>query len=301
MSRAKRIEKIISDASGEVEPKSTPIAIPLKAPCPSESEKKAILLETTIVESKPKRGVTSKIAINPLIINWYSNKNITLITDNLTAEVRRVQMEHKITVAGIGPGSIDYISPAALRAIQSAKILVGGKRALSYFATDNQKSCPITGDILAAVQFIKNEILMNNVVVMVSGDPGYYSMLDTLRRNFPLNQIEVIPSISAMQLAFARLALPWHSAELLSFHGRRPDDEKLKFTDGKILGMLTDGEYNSHTIPKILISNGWSGESKLAICARLSYDDEQIIETTLSNAEEIEIFKHCILIVRDPR
>ena len=207
-------------------------------------------------------------------------------------------MSHKIIVAGIGPGSVDYVSPAALRAIKFAKVLVGGKRALSYFAAEDQKSCPITGDILAAVQFIRDELITNDVVVMVSGDPGYYSMLDTLRREFPLNQLKVIPSISAMQLAFARLALPWHHATLLSFHGRRPSDEDLKFIEGKILGMLTDGEYNSHTIPKILISNGWNGESKIAICSRLSYDDEQIIETTLVEALELGVFKHCILIVQ---
>ena len=284
------IEKIISEASGEVEPNKTPIASPLKAPCPSESEKKAILFETTIVERRPKSGVTSKIAINPFIINWYSNKNITL--------KRGIKLSNKIIIAGIGPGSVDYISPAALQAIKSAKVLVGSKRALSYFAAEDQKSCPITGDILAAVCFIRDELVANDVVVMVSGDPGYYSMLDTLRREFSLNQLEVIPSISAMQLAFARLALPWHHATLLSFHGRRPNDEDLKFAEGKILGMLTDGEYNSHTIPEILSSNGWSGESKLTICARLSYEDERIIETSLSNATKHEVFKHCILIVQ---
>ena len=290
ISRAKIIEKTINDASGEVEPNSTPIAIPLKAPCPSESEKNAIRFDTTIVESRPKSGVTSKIAINPFIINWYSNKIITL--------KRGIKLSNKIIVAGIGPGSLDYISPAALRAIKSAKVLVGGRRALTYFATDSQKSCPITGDISVAVQFIRNELNVNDVVVMVSGDPGYYSMLDTLRREVPLSQLEVIPSISAMQLAFARLALPWHHATLLSFHGRRPSDEDLKFTEGRILGMLTDGEYNSHTIPEILISNGWSRESKLAICARLSYDDEQIIETILSEALNLEVFRHCILIAQ---
>ena len=207
-------------------------------------------------------------------------------------------MSNKITIAGIGPGSVDYISPAALQAIKSAKVLVGGKRALSYFAMEGQKSCPITGDISVAVQFIRDELIANDIVVMVSGDPGYYSMLDTLRREFSLNQIEVIPSISAMQLAFARLALPWHHATLLSFHGRRPSDEKLKPSEGIILGMLTDGEYNSHTIPEILISNGWNVDSKLAICIRLSYDDEQIIKTTLEGALNIEVFKHCILIAQ---
>ena len=207
-------------------------------------------------------------------------------------------MSNKIIVAGIGPGSLEYISPAALQAIKSAKVLVGGKRALFYFAADNQKSFPITGDILMAVRFIKDELAINDVVVMVSGDPGYYSMLDSLRREFPLNQIEVIPSISAIQLAFAKLALPWHNAMLLSFHGRRPSDEDLKYSNGKIIGMLTDGEYNSHTIPKILIFNGWSKESKLAICDRLSYNDEKIIETTLEGALNMEVFKHCVLIVQ---
>lgn len=66
---AKAIEKIISEISGEVDPNKVPIAIPVNAPCPSESEKKAILFDTTIVESKPNNGVTKKIAMKPLIIN----------------------------------------------------------------------------------------------------------------------------------------------------------------------------------------------------------------------------------------
>ena len=207
-------------------------------------------------------------------------------------------MENKIIVAGIGPGSIDYISPAALNVIKSAKTLVGGRRALSYFATDNQISCTITGDILAVINFIKTHLQTDDVTVMASGDPGYYSILDTLRREFPTTQIKVIPSISSIQLAFARLSLPWYNATLLSFHGRRPNDEQLKYESSKIIGMLTDGEYNSHTISQILMSNGWNGNSSLAICSRLSYDDEQIIETSLENALNLEVVKHCVLIVR---
>ena len=208
-------------------------------------------------------------------------------------------MNNKIIIAGIGPGSIDYISPAALNAIKSSNILVGGKRALNQFANDCQVTFPITGNIQSAVDFIRDKLLTDNVCVMVSGDPGYYSMLNVIRKNFPAQTIKVIPSISAMQLAFAKLALSWHNATLLSFHGRRPTDEELKFTDNKIIGMLTDGEFNSHTIPEILMSNGWRGDTKLAICHKLSYDDEQIIQTKLGEAAHIEVFKHCILIVGD--
>ena len=203
----------------------------------------------------------------------------------------------KIIVAGIGPGSGDYISPAALKVIKSAKVLVGGRRALSQFAIENQVTFPITSDIDSVIDFIRRNLISNDVVVMVSGDPGYHSMLDVLIKKFPTDLIEVVPSISAMQLAFARLKLPWHEATLLSFHGRRPSDEELTFSKNKIIGMLTDGNFNSHSISKILMDNGWPKHSRLAICSRLSYEDEQIIITTLEEALKLEVVKHGILIV----
>ena len=207
-------------------------------------------------------------------------------------------MENKIIVAGIGPGGEKFITPAALEKIQAAKFLLGGRRALAQFAT-NQETCAITGDLDAAINFIREKISIGEVVVMVSGDPGYYSLLDLLRKKFSPSIIEVIPSISAMQLAFAKLALPWHSATLLSFHGRRPADSDLKFAQGKILGLLTDADFNSVTIPKILIDCGWHENSNVAICARLSYPDEKIICTTLADAITREPIKHCILIVSE--
>ncbi len=208
-------------------------------------------------------------------------------------------MQKKIIVAGIGPGSEEFITPAALKKIRAAKFLVGGRRALENFSAPNQITCAITRDLDAPINFIREKILLDEVVVMVSGDPGYYSMLDLLRKNFPPESIEVIPSISAMQLAFAKLALPWHDATLLSFHGRQPARDALKFSAGKILGLLTDAEFNSKTISELLMTCGWDKNSSVTICARLSYPDEKIFTTTLAAAAQSEPVKHCILIVSD--
>lgn len=207
-------------------------------------------------------------------------------------------MNNKIIVAGIGPGGEDYITPAALKKIRAAKFLVGGRRALGEFSNPNQITCAITADLDAPINFIREKILLDEVVVMVSGDPGYYSMLDLLRKNFPPDSIEVIPSISAMQLAFAKIALSWHDATLLSFHGRQPAREALQFSTGKILGLLTDAEFNSATISELLMNCGWDKNSSVTICARLSYPDEKILTTTLAAAAQSEPVKHCILIVK---
>lgn len=205
-------------------------------------------------------------------------------------------MDKKIFVAGIGPGDKSYITPAALEKILSAKILIGGRRALKDFSQTNQEIFPITRDLDAVINFIREKILTDEVVVMVSGDPGYFSILDLLRKNFSPSIIEVLPSISAIQLAFAKLSLSWQSAKLLSFHGRRPPDEDLKFEPKKIFGFLTDAEFNSATISKILTELGWEKNSNLAICSRLSYPDEKIILTTLDAAQFSEPIKHCILL-----
>lgn len=209
-------------------------------------------------------------------------------------------VSHKIIVAGIGPGNPAYMVPEAVQAIENAQVLVGGKRALAQFAASEagkQKNMAIGGDIPAVMDFIGENLARQDVVVMVSGDPGYYSLLDALRRSFPQEAIQVIPGISSFQLAFARLALPWHEAELLSFHGRVPAEGKLTYSNGRLLGMLTDSKYNSHTISELLMERGWPPESELAICSRLSYEDEAIVKTTLGQAGNLPVQGNCVLVV----
>lgn len=208
-------------------------------------------------------------------------------------------MGYRIVIAGIGPGNPDYMVPAARIAIEKAKVLVGGSRALGQFAQENQETMAIKADIGAVMEFIRERLTVSDVVVMVSGDPGYYSLLDAVRRNFSEDVIKVIPGISSMQLAFSRLALPWHDADLLSFHGREPEMAKLNYSKGRILGFLTDTKNNSHTVPEKLMQAGWPSEAKLAICARLSYDDEEIVKTTLGKSCEVKEYSNCVLVVTD--
>lgn len=207
-------------------------------------------------------------------------------------------IKHRIIVAGIGPGNPDYMIPAARDAIRGAKALAGGRRALAQFAeSGRQHTMVIAGDIPGVMEFVRRELEQHDVVVMVSGDPGYYSLLDALRRYFPHEPIQVIPGISAMQMAFSRLALPWHDAQLVSFHGRRPEAEQLTYQPGRIIGMLTDGRYTSRTIPPILMKQGWPDTAKLHICARLTYEDETICTTTLGKSASLPETGHGILIV----
>ena len=101
-------------------------------------------------------------------------------------------MEHRLIVAGIGPGSREYILPKALHAIESAKYLAGGRRALADFASAGQETYPVTGKLSELADWIRSALACGDVTVMVSGDPGFYSLLPWLKKQFVHTEIEVI-------------------------------------------------------------------------------------------------------------
>ncbi|MEN6564698.1 MAG: precorrin-6y C5,15-methyltransferase (decarboxylating) subunit CbiE [Veillonellales bacterium] len=208
-------------------------------------------------------------------------------------------MEHKITVVGIGPGSPEYLPPIAQKAIDSAAILVGSQRALDTFATEKSRNKVIDKDIAGVLAFIRACLQEEDVVVMVSGDPGFYSLLTALRGEFSADRLSVIPGISSVQLAFARLADTWQDAVLVSMHGRSPDTAMLQYAKNKKLGILTDRRHSPQYIARELLRCGWPIDAAVCLCAGLSYADEHILTTTLAATAELAGFDHCVMVVTE--
>lgn len=206
-------------------------------------------------------------------------------------------MEYKIIVAGIGPGSPDYILPIASRTIAQAKVLVGSQRALTEFASSHTITKIIDRDIQGVMDFIREALHRSDVVVMVSGDPGFYSLLSALNGNFSKPQIKVIPGISSVQLAFSRISEVWQDAQLFSMHGRQASAENLQYQPHKKLGILTDSEHNPSFIAQVLLDHNWPIDSKVWLGEGLSYEHENSKKLTLGETREILGFTHCVMVV----
>ena len=207
-------------------------------------------------------------------------------------------MEHRLIIVGIGPGSPDYILPAAQRAIAQAVVLVGGRRALESFARPDQLTYAVGGDMAGLLQFLREQVAACDVVVMVSGDPGYFSLLETLRRHFPAESLQVIPGLSSFQVAFARIGLPWQNARVLSAHGREPEPAAMAYAEGAVLSFLTDGKNNPVRIAGWLLEKGWPGQAKVWLCKNLSYENEAILSVSLADAPQVRDFDSCVMVVK---
>lgn len=206
-------------------------------------------------------------------------------------------MAHRLIVAGIGPGGRDYILPKAFRAIENAKYLAGGRRALSDFAKEGQETYPVTGKLSLLADWLAASLAKDDVVVMVSGDPGFYSLLPWLKKKFETAEIEVIPGISSVQAAFCEIGESWQGGEWLSFHGRVPPEEKTAYEEGRRLAFLTDGEHAPAYIAEYLMARGWPAETRAAAAEHISYENQHIAEGTLADIARLPGFSESVMVV----
>ncbi|EGW40506.1 bifunctional cobalt-precorrin-7 (C(5))-methyltransferase/cobalt-precorrin-6B (C(15))-methyltransferase [Desulfosporosinus sp. OT] len=200
-----------------------------------------------------------------------------------------------LQVIGIGPGKLEWLPPAITELVKHCDVLIGGSRALKLFPDfSGYKSC-ITGNLTPSLAVIKDALLDKKVVgVLVSGDPGFFSFLPMLRREFPEERIDVYPGISSLQFAFARAGLAWQDAAFVSVHGR--ELSVLPRLLKRPTAVLTGGENTPQKIAQFYLERG--DNPLISIGNALGYPEE-IWETMDAQhlAQETKLLKNAIIIL----
>ncbi|WP_406489386.1 precorrin-6y C5,15-methyltransferase (decarboxylating) subunit CbiE [Streptomyces phaeochromogenes] len=128
-----------------------------------------------------------------------------------------------ITVVGTGTGA--PLPPDAGAALAGAGLVVGGRRHLAAATTipDSAERVvlgPLAPALDAIEQFLEKPAERGRVVVLASGDPGFFGIVRALAERFGAERLEVHPGVSSVATAFARLGLTWDDAVVVSAHGR---------------------------------------------------------------------------------
>lgn len=205
---------------------------------------------------------------------------------------------NKIKIVGLGPGSKDYILPIVSKSIKEADIVVGGSRNLESIDITGKETMEIGNNLEDVSNYIRANYKKKKIVVLVSGDPGYYSFLRYIKRNFNKEEYEVITGIGSMQYMFARIGESWEDAYIGSLHGREIDFINIT-KEIKKVGLLTDKKWTPKKIAAELVNNNL-GEKRIYIGENLSYENERI---TIGTAKEIskkeDNYDICVVVIVD--
>ncbi|WP_019060632.1 bifunctional cobalt-precorrin-7 (C(5))-methyltransferase/cobalt-precorrin-6B (C(15))-methyltransferase [Streptomyces prunicolor] len=123
-----------------------------------------------------------------------------------------------ITVVGTGTGAV-----VAEDVLHGARLIVGGQRHLDAITVPEDAEQVVLGPLAPALDTIEAYVGKGEpVVVLASGDPGFFGIVRALAERFTSDALDVRPGVSSVATAFARAGLTWDDAVVVSAHGRDP-------------------------------------------------------------------------------
>ena len=202
----------------------------------------------------------------------------------------------KVYVIGVAPDGASSLLPEARRLVNRAEIVFGGKRLLDMFPSLTGEKITIRNNLAEVTDLIKGNLGQKRMVVLASGDPNFYGIASYLTDKLGKDIVEIMPNVSAMQVAFARIKESWEDAALVSVHSRPIEDIVKTVRSNHKIGIFTDDEHTPTTIARVLLERGVDGYQAY-VCQNLGREDEEVIETDLHGLCETKLSPLNILIL----
>ncbi len=211
-----------------------------------------------------------------------------------------------IHIVGIGLEGSTGLAESVQDIVNSAALLVGSERHLSYFpnhpspkivlrdlaetvvelqqrlAAWQQQITPYDSENLSIQDFSSliqapSTIEQYHVVILVSGDPLFFGLGRLLLGWFPPEDLIFHPHLSSIQLAFNRIKVPWQDAILVSSHGRSLEKvtQALQQNAEKI-AILTDHLNTPAAIANLLVSLDLPSPYQFWVCENLGGSKEVV-------------------------
>lgn len=195
-----------------------------------------------------------------------------------------------IHVVGMGVKGRESLGKDALSLIGKAALLAGGKRHLDEFPDAKALKVPVQGGLERIATRIEKLKKNEDAVVLATGDPLLYGIASFIIKRFGKRRVNIIPNVSTVQEAFARIKEDANGVKVLSAHGRGGlealVDEILK---NDKTALFTDGVNTPAAIAKALIGKGARG-LRAFVVESIGAKDERVIEGGLPDIASVKKF-----------
>jgi precorrin-6Y C5,15-methyltransferase (decarboxylating) len=188
-----------------------------------------------------------------------------------------IDVSSKVCVIGISAGGAESLTVALRERVEKAEVLAGGERHLGYFPDFDGERLPIGHPLEAWVEAVATAAAAGRqVVVVASGDPLFYGIGTRLLARLGADRLEFHPHATSLQLACARLGIPWEDAVWISIHARPFDNLRKVLGRYARIGVLTDSCQTPEAICRWLVESRID-EYEVAVLENLGAADERLI------------------------
>jgi precorrin-6Y C5,15-methyltransferase (decarboxylating) len=187
----------------------------------------------------------------------------------------------KVHIVGIGDDGVEGMTAQARRLVEAADVLVGPESCATLVPET------IRGRLVSAVNL--EELVerieaagTQRVVVLASGDPLFYGTARYVCSKLGKDRFEVVPHVSSMQLAFARVKESWEEAFLANLSGQSIERVIDRVRSSETAGLFTSDQWPAPAVARALLDEGID-YFQAYVCENLGSPDERVTQGSLAD------------------
>ncbi|PWD98409.1 precorrin-6y C5,15-methyltransferase (decarboxylating) subunit CbiE [Marinilabilia rubra] len=197
----------------------------------------------------------------------------------------------KITIIGVNDQFPQFSEEVTLE-INSSHCFAGGKRhhdLVKSILPDNHNWCSVVAPLESLIETIRKS--SENWIVFASGDPLFFGIGNTLKREFPDAEIVVLPTFNSLQILGHKIGINYGEYHVISLTGRSWKVFDKALIEGvERMSVLTDRKKTPASIASRMLEFGYVNY-RMLYGEKIGGDEERILELTLEEALSLD-FKH---------
>ncbi len=187
----------------------------------------------------------------------------------------------KVHIVGIGDDGVEGMTAQARRVLEGADVLLGPESCAALLP----KSLAARLEIAANLEELCEKIDAaggRQLVVLASGDPLFYGTARYVCAKLGKDRFEVVPHVSSMQLAFARVKESWEDAFLANLAGQSIERVVDKIRTSETVGLFTSEQWPPAAVARTLLDEGID-YFQAYVCENLGSPDERVTQGSLAD------------------
>lgn len=190
----------------------------------------------------------------------------------------------RIHIVGIGDDGIDGLTPHARHLIDQAEVLIGPPSLLEKLPASKSQRVSLGSDLEELKRAIAG-LKDRRAVMLAGGDPMFYGISRYLTDAFGKERFEVVPHVSSMQLAFARVKESWDDAYLSNLATQPLDRVVDGVRTAERVGLFTTETISPAVVAEALLDRRIDYFTAY-VCENLGTPDETVTQGDLRSIRE---------------
>ena len=186
----------------------------------------------------------------------------------------------KVHIVGIGDDGVEGMTAQARRLVEAAELLLGPESCAPLLPAGLSGRLVAASNLEELVERIE-AAGAKRVVVLASGDPLFYGTARYVCAKLGKERFEVVPHVSSMQLAFARVKESWEEAFLTNLSGQSIERVIDKIRTSETVGLFTSEQWPPSAVAKALLEDGVD-YFQAYVCENLGSPDERVTQGSLA-------------------